>query len=222
MKLPHTTFWLPLALLVSAMICPIQARADVKLATLFSNHMVLQRDQPVPVWGWAEPGEAVTVTFAGQKKSAAADAVGKWMVRLGKLRVNPVPQTLTVTGKNTLTVTDVLVGDVWVCSGQSNMTYRLGYDKDYYAAEIAAANDPGLRCFLVDFHDAPAPDDQLQPSGYQIWQPADPDSVAHAFPAVGYYFGLELRRQLVRAFPSVSSTHRMARLPPKPGSAGKA
>ena len=71
------------------------------------------------------------------------------------MRANASPQTLTVAGRNVLTVKDVLIGEVWLCSGQSNMTCRFGYNKDYYAADIAAANDPVLRCFLVDFHTAP-------------------------------------------------------------------
>ncbi len=192
----HKTHWFAFALVVSAALLPMQARADVKLATIFCNHLVLQRDMPVPIWGWADPGEAVSVSFAGQKKSATADAAGKWMVHLAKLPANANPQTLTVTGKNTLTVSDVLIGDVWMCSGQSNMTYRMGYDKDYYAAEIAAANDPNLRCFLVDFHNSPTPEADLQPSAYQNWSPANPDSVASMFPVVGYYFGLELRKSL--------------------------
>ena len=103
---------------------------------------------------------------------------------------------MTVTGKNTLTLSDVLVGDVWLCSGQSNMTYRLAFDEAYHAAEIAAAHDPDLRCFTVVSSTAPSPLADLQPNGYQRWDLANPDTVAHDFTAVGYYFGLELRRRL--------------------------
>ena len=95
--------------------------ADVELAWVFGDHMVLQRDKPVPVWGWAEPGEKVTVRFAGQTKTAAAGKDGKWSVTLAPLKLSAKPQAVSVSGKNTLTVTDVLVGDVWLCSGQSNM-----------------------------------------------------------------------------------------------------
>ena len=189
------------ALLIGAAGFARQARADVRLPAFFSDHMVIQREKPVPVWGRAEPGEAVTVSFAGQRKSGVADASGRWSVRLDKMRANASPQTLTVTGRNVLTVKDVLIGEVWLCSGQSNMTYRFGYNKDYYAADIAAANDPGLRCFLVDFHTAPTPENDLQYSPYQKWETANPDSAAHTFPAVGYYFGQALRRQFGPSVP---------------------
>jgi len=99
--------------------------ADVKPSTMFGNGMVLQRAMPVPVWGVAEPGEKVTVTFAGQNKTAKASADGRWRVKLDPLKASTKGATLTITGKNTITYTDVLVGEVWVCSGQSNM--QMGY-----------------------------------------------------------------------------------------------
>ena len=97
------------------------APAEVTPADVFTDHMVLQRDKPAPVWGWAEPGEKVTVEFAGQSKSAVADKDGKWMVVLDPLKLSFEPQTMTVAGKTTVTLSDILVGDVWLCSGQSNM-----------------------------------------------------------------------------------------------------
>ena len=96
-------------------------RADVDLAGPFTDNMVLQRGPRVPVWGWAEPGEKVTVAFAGQRKAAVADPKGKWMVRLEPMKLNTLPQTMTVTGRNAISLRNVLVGDVWLCSGQSNM-----------------------------------------------------------------------------------------------------
>src|SRR3954451_2323611 len=100
------------------------ARADVKLPAIFSDFAVLQRDMPLPVWGWADPGEEVTVSIAGQKHKAKADDKGKWRVTLDPLNVGK-PLTLEVLGKNHVTRNDILIGEVWLCSGQSNMEFAL-------------------------------------------------------------------------------------------------
>ena len=99
--------------------CSVQA--EVMPADVFSDHMVLQRDKPAPVWGWANPGEKIMLTFAGQTKTATAGDDGKWMVVLDPLTLSTEPRTLTIAGRQTITFDDVLVGDVWICSGQSNM-----------------------------------------------------------------------------------------------------
>jgi sialate O-acetylesterase len=103
---------------------PVTLLADVTPAGLFGDHMVLQREMPVPVWGTAAPGEAVTVSIAGQSAAAVADAQGKWMVKLKPLKAGG-PFEMTVKGNNTITLTDVLVGEVWLCGGQSNMAMRV-------------------------------------------------------------------------------------------------
>ncbi|MCX7008164.1 MAG: sialate O-acetylesterase, partial [Kiritimatiellaeota bacterium] len=97
-----------------------QAIAGLKMGAPFSDHMVLQRDTAVPVWGTAAPSEIVTVEFAGQKKTVTADASGKWLVKLDPLPANGEPRALKV---NSLVLADVLVGNVWLCSGQSNMGF---------------------------------------------------------------------------------------------------
>ncbi len=102
------------------------ARADVKLASIFGDSMVLQCDMAIPVWGWADPGEEVTVTLGDQTKSVKADDDGRWQVKLDALKANAEGQTLTVTGANTIELKDVLIGEVWICSGQSNMEWGLG------------------------------------------------------------------------------------------------
>ena len=185
-----------LALLAGAALLSTAAQADVTLPPQFSDHMVLQRNTATPIWGMAAPGEAVSVSFAGQKKTAVAGADGKWIVRLANLATDAKPQTLTVTGKNTLTLTDVLVGDVWMCSGQSNMTYRLGWRAGFNKTEVAAENDPNLRCFTIDQNTSLTPLTVLKPSGSQVWVSANPDTVAYTFSAVAYYFGKTLREQL--------------------------
>jgi sialate O-acetylesterase len=113
-------FSLVLALLGTAL------RADVRCAIAFGDHMVLQRDRPVLIWGEADPGEAVTVEFAGQSASTTATASGHWRLALDPLAASAEPRLLTVRGHNTLAFSDVLVGEVWLCSGQSNMEKQLG------------------------------------------------------------------------------------------------
>src|SRR5258705_13756116 len=98
----------------------VPAVADVRLPALFTDHMVLQQGQKTRVWGSADPGEDVIVTIAGQRQTAKANDKGKWQVTLNALAVGG-PHTLSITGKNKLAVEDVLVGEVWICSGQSNM-----------------------------------------------------------------------------------------------------
>ena len=132
----------PAILLAALAVCPA-LRADVKLPPVFSDHMVLQRDMAVPVWGMAAPEEEVTVSIAGQTKTTKADAKGLWRVKLDPLKVGPA-LTLTVKGKNTLTLKDVLVGEVWVGSGQSNMAGTAGgYAK---SDENLAKISPVVRC----------------------------------------------------------------------------
>ena len=101
-----------LSLLISSL-----SYADVKLPAVFSSNMVLQREIQVPVWGWADPGEEVTVNFSGQSNTVKADADGKWMVKLSAMPAGG-PFEMTVRGNNTVTFTNVMVGEVWICSGQ--------------------------------------------------------------------------------------------------------
>lgn len=174
-------FWLGLAGL---------ARADVTLAPLFQDHAVLQRDQPLPVWGQAAPGEHVTVAFQGQTIGATAAADGRWMVYLAAVPASAVPAELTVTGKNVVTVKDVLVGEVWLASGQSNMEWPLVWAANG-ADEVAAANFPQLRLFTVEHHVT----DQPVITATGAWQPCTPESVK-MFSAIAYYFARELQRKL--------------------------
>ncbi|MDR2463910.1 MAG: hypothetical protein LBD30_09075, partial [Verrucomicrobiales bacterium] len=124
------------------------ADAEVKLPAIFGDHMVLQQGVALPVWGWAEAGERVTVSFAGRSAGAVADGEGKWRVELPPVEAGGQGRTLTVTGKNTITLQDVLVGEVWLAAGQSNM--ELGIQSaDGGAAAVERANDPQLRMFFI-------------------------------------------------------------------------
>ena len=165
-------------------------RADVSLASLFQDHAVLQRDKPVPVWGWADPGEAVTVTFAGQEAKTVADASGRWRVDLAPLAASAEPAELVVAGRNRVVVSDVLVGEVWLCSGQSNMAWTVAAS-DRFAEEKPAARFPLIRHYKVPLRVADAPESRIKGE----WQATSPDTVGN-FTAVGYFFARELHRKL--------------------------
>ncbi len=165
--------------------------ATVTLHPLFADHAVLQQGVPVPIWGRAEPGEKVTVQFAGQSVATTTAPDGKWSVRLAPLTVGE-PQTLTVTGKNKLVRTNLLVGEVWLCSGQSNMERQLGLRAGQppitgWEAEVAAANHPAIRHFAVAQTKAYTP----QPTVAGSWSVCTPETVKD-FTAVGYFFGRDL------------------------------
>jgi sialate O-acetylesterase len=174
--------------------------AEVKLASPFTDHMVLQRDMKVPVWGTADAAEQVTVEFAGQKKSATAGADGAWRVELAPLKTSAEGATFTVTGSKTaqpIALTDVLVGEVWLASGQSNMAFPVSVNKARYAGllnedqEIAAAKYPKLRMFTAASTKSYEPKARVDGA----WQVCTPENVP-AWSAVGYLFGRDLQTQL--------------------------
>ena len=174
------------------------AYADVKPSQLFRDHMVLQSGMPVPVWGTADAGEMVTVSFRGDKRSVAAGPDGKWMVRLSKLKPGG-PFEMRIAGKNTIVVKDVLVGEVWLGSGQSNMVFNVSkkghppYGLMDEEKEIAAANYPQLRMFTVKDKKAYAPQEDVAGE----WKVCSPETVPD-FSAVGYLFGRDLNQSLKR------------------------
>src|SRR6186713_3180852 len=106
---------LPVIAVLASTILP--ASADVTLSPIIGSHMVLQRDSACPIWGWADQGEDVTVEFAGQKQTAKPDADGKWMVKLQPMKANATGQAMTIRGKNEVKLDDILIGEVWLCSG---------------------------------------------------------------------------------------------------------
>ena len=161
---------LPLLLVLLA--CGGWLRADVSLASLFQDHAVLQRDKPVPVWGWADPGEAVTVTFAGQEVKTVADAAGRWRLDLAPLPASAEPAEMVVVGRNRIVIGDILVGEVWLCSGQSNMAWTVSA-ADRPEEEKAAARFPLVRHYKVPQRVADAPEERIKGE----WQPATPETV---------------------------------------------
>lgn len=180
-----------LALVACAILSPCAARADVKLPAIFGDHMVLQRAAKIPVWGTADAGEKVTVKVAGQQQSATADDKGKWRVELAAIDAKE-PVEFTVTGaKDTVTFKDVLVGEVWLCSGQSNMGFTLQRAANG-AEAVKAANRPTMRLFTVGREIAP---DKPREEMKGKWELCTPDTVK-GFTAVGYFFGAELQDKL--------------------------
>jgi sialate O-acetylesterase len=176
--------------MVAGVLMAGMARADVRLPAIISSRMVVQAERAAPVWGWADPGEEVSVSIGTQTKTTRAGSDGKWMVRL-----DPLPSgftgTMTVKGKNTVEIKDVLAGEVWLCSGQSNMAFSLKGAKDS-ATDIAAAEFGGkFRIFVEQSGHAVAP----QAQGKGTWYIINPVYVA-GHSAVAFYFGRELQRQL--------------------------
>ena len=172
------------------------ASAQVKPAALFSDHMVLQRDVPIPVWGTASPGETVTVTLNGQSQTTTAAPGGRWMVRLKNLAAGG-PYDMQIAGRNTVVLHDVLVGEVWLAAGQSNMAFTVSKKAEFFAGMldedkvIAAANDPNLRMFTVATVKALTPQEIVNGS----WKVCSPQTVG-AFSAIGYIFARELEERL--------------------------
>lgn len=166
-------------------------RADVTLAPLFSDHVVLQRDKPIPVWGTAEVGEKIKVTFGDQQREATAGYDGRWIAILEPRPASSSGTDLTITGMNTLTVRDVVVGEVWLCSGQSNMEWPVVRAANA-AAEIAAANFPLIRHVQIERTVAGTPADTVKTSG---WSPAAPQT-AGGFTAVGYFFARDIHQKI--------------------------
>ena len=167
------------------------------LHPLFCDHAVLQRGVAVPVWGWTAPGSKIFVTFAGQSQSAVTGADGKWLVKLKSMSASAESRVLSVTNLTThqsAVINDILVGDVWLCSGQSNM--EMGVGACNATNDIATANFPRIRLLTVPRRIATAPVETMPCS----WLPCSPDNIKQGlwggFSAAGFFFGRELNREL--------------------------
>ena len=165
-------------------------RADVKLPEIISNNMVLQKDIPLPIWGWADAGEEVTVTLGATSAKATADAAGKWKVKLPAVTTAGGPHEMTVKGKNEIKVSNILVGEVWAGSGQSNMQWSVKQSLNP-DAEIANAKYPSIRLFMIPLVPSGTPADHIQAK----WVECSPETVGPSS-AVLYFFGREIHKQL--------------------------
>jgi len=168
----------------------VSARAELKLPAIIGDNMVLQQKQANPVWGWDAPGTEVKLTFAGQTKSAKAGADGKWTVKLDAVPANAQPATITIKGSSTKELKNVLVGEVWICSGQSNMGFNLSsvWDADL---DIAQAKFPQIRLISVP----QVGTQEIQDDFKGQWEECSPAN-AGQFTAVGYHFGRVLHEML--------------------------
>lgn len=186
--------------LIFLLFISFSSNAKILLPQILSSNMVLQRDYPLTIWGFGSVGEKVSVSFAGQTKNTITDQLGKWQVVLAPLHTSLVPQHMTIIGSNKIVLTDILVGEVWLCSGQSNMEYqmrklvkiptpknpKLGFPKN----EVENAKNTKIRIFLVNRKTLIKPD-----SIHKSWSTAQ-DSALRAFSAVGYFFAKELQQKL--------------------------
>jgi len=175
-----------------AMAIGLNSYADVKLPAVLSDNMVIQQDKPIPVWGWADPGEAITVTLEGQKVTGTADDKGNFLVKLNPIKAaaDAKPIEMTVAGKNSITIKNILAGEVWVCSGQSNMGYTFSAAHNA-SVEGPKADKPTIRLFKVPLKTALTPQKDVQGK----WELCTPESVKN-FTAVGYFFGRDINKAL--------------------------
>jgi sialate O-acetylesterase len=176
----------------------LAAEAEVRVPKILGDNMLLQRDRAVPIWGMAAAGEKVTVSFGGQTKSAVAGADGKWRVDLDAMSAWDQGRDMVIAGANTIQLHNILVGEVWLCGGQSNMEFNMGRGPSFHAPksgpdpiadELAKANEPGIRLFKVE-KVLSSPD--VTTSGWHECKTED----LKPFSAVGYFFGKELHQEL--------------------------
>ena len=186
MKTLNISLWITLL----SLMLTLNAEADVKLPRIFSSNMVLQQGMEIPVWGWADKGERVSITFKDKTLRTKTDQNGKWKVKLPVQNYGG-PYTLIIKGKNTIVFDNVMIGDVWVCSGQSNMEMQVSRCNNA-EQEIADANYSNIRLFQVPKTIAQFPKDDI-PDGE--WVECSPEMVAD-FSAVGYFFGRDLHNKL--------------------------
>jgi len=166
-------------------------QAETKLPSVLGSHMVLQQGEKCPIWGWDDSDKQVTVEFAGQKHTAKVGDDGRWEVHLDPMKANAKGQTLTIRGSSKLELKDVLVGEVWLCSGQSNMEWTVSRSANP-KEEIANGNHPLIRHIKVPHQLSPTPKDNMVTGGWQVCSP----KVVANFTAVGYYFARHLQGEI--------------------------
>jgi sialate O-acetylesterase len=190
MKPRHITF---ASLFAALLLTPALLFAELKMPSIFKDDMIIQRDKAVPVWGWADAGATVTVEFAGQKKTAKADKDGKWTLTLKAMKASTEPQVMTITssiGNQKSEIKNILIGDVWVCSGQSNMGMTVNGCQNA-KEEIEKSFNPLIRQFGVDHRPSLNPEADVQGK----WEIANTNTTA-GFTAVGYFFAREIQKKL--------------------------
>jgi len=191
--------------------------AQVILPRIFGHNMVLQRNKPLNVWGKASVGEQVSVQFEGQNKTTKTDSEGNWSVKLASLKTSNIPAEMVIQGKNTITLTNILVGEVWLCSGQSNMEYTMRKNSKVARPKVEGQNpvdelqfakNPNIRIFLVNRKELVKPD-----SLHRGWSIAK-DSALRSFSAVAYFFAKEINQQIDVPIGMISSAIPGSRIEP--------
>ncbi|MCK4466397.1 MAG: 9-O-acetylesterase, partial [Bacteroidales bacterium] len=168
--------------------CPL--RADVTLPHLFSDNMMFQRNQKIHVWGWADKKESIQISFNGQTYKTKAGKSGSWKIEIPPVKAGG-PYEMTISGNNTIKLSNILVGDIWVCSGQSNMVWYVQNSLNG-TEEVENAGYPEIRLFNVGNKIAGVPQEDVTAG---VWEECKPESVAQ-FSAVGYFFGRHLHKEL--------------------------
>ena len=186
MKLPN----LITSTLLLVLSCVTGVHAEVTLPSILGSHMVLQRETPITLWGWDDGGQKVTVQLGSDSASSVADDSGLWMVELKPLKAGG-PHKISISGSTNITLEDVLIGEVWLCSGQSNMEWRVSQSLNPQE-EIKNGNHPNIRHIKFPHRPSDKPEDNIKSEG---WQPATSQTVAQ-FTAVGYFFGRKLQADL--------------------------
>jgi sialate O-acetylesterase len=205
-------------LLIMMVCCSTSSKAQVILPKILGNGMVLQRNQSIPIWGTAKPGEKVSVKFKTQSKSTITDQAGKWIVMLDAMQASAKPATLTIKGSNRIELHNILVGEVWLCSGQSNMQYEMRKNSKVKKPDTSTTNSPvdelerahnsNIRIFLVTPKNLQKPDSTN--SGWSIAE----DSALRAFSAAGYFFAKNLNHDLNVPVGIISSAVSGSRIEP--------
>lgn len=204
-------------LFLGILLATVRLNAQVVLPRVLGHNMVLQRDKPLTIWGKASTGEKVSVQFAGQEKTTFADTEGKWTVRLKPLKTSSTPASMVIKGKNTIQLDNILVGEVWLCSGQSNMEYtmrknskvtRPKVDGQNPVDELQYAKNPNIRIFLVNRKELIKPD-----SLHRGWSIAK-DSALRSFSAAAYFFAKEIYQQTNVPIGMISSAIPGSRIEP--------
>jgi sialate O-acetylesterase len=173
-------------LLTILVFCSLTLKAEIKLPALVADHMVLQRNIPIPVWGWADPGEQITITFNDKTYKTTTNANGKWQLKMDKFEAGG-PFKLMIKGRSQeIVVNDILIGDVWLCSGQSNMGYDFNQPraKVFYAQEIAASANDKIRQILISHVTSPVPLEDCKTTG---WKSTRPETI-NGFSIVAWFF----------------------------------
>ena len=190
-EIAHMTKRLLLLSYIIAFFSLFSVQAETKLPSILGSHMVLQQGEKCPIWGWDDSDKQVTVEFAGQKHTSTVDDNGRWEVHLDSMEANAKGQTLTIRGSSKIELTDVLVGEVWLCSGQSNMEWRVRQSANPQE-EIAMAKHPLIRHIKIPHRAAAQPDNDVPSDGWKVCSP----QTAADFTAVGYYFARYLQSEI--------------------------